>query len=337
MLSAGASARDRVSPDVSRDGRLARARSTGSRRRVAARGTVAPNGALRAGVLGLLGRPLLLGHVALVDPDLHADLAERRLGLEEAVVDVRAERVQRNAALAIELGARHLGAAEATRALHADALGAGALRRLHALAHGATERDAGSELLGDALRDELGVHLGVLDLEDVQLNLLAGELLEVGAKLVRLGAAAADDDAGARRVKVDADALARALDLHLGHACALEARRHESADLDVLDHVVAVALALLGRIGEPTRPVIGRDPQAVAARVDFLSHYRAPSWMAASGVATTTVMWHERLRMRAARPWARGRIRFIVGPSSTKISLMTRSRVVETLARPRPP
>ena len=72
------------------------------------------------------------------------------------------------------------------------------------------------QLLGDALRDELRVDLGVLDLEDVQLHLLAGELLEVAADAVGLGAAAADDDAGTRGVDVDADPVTGALDLDLG-------------------------------------------------------------------------------------------------------------------------
>src|SRR6187401_1707239 len=46
---------------------------------------------------GLLGRELARGHVALVDPHLDADAAEGRLGLVEAVVDLRTEGVQRHA------------------------------------------------------------------------------------------------------------------------------------------------------------------------------------------------------------------------------------------------
>src|SRR5690606_7015256 len=98
---------------------------------------------------GLLRGELLLGHVALVDPDLHADAAEGRAGLEEAVVDVRAEGVQGHAALAVELRPAHLGAAEAAGDLDADALRTGALRGLDALAHGAAERDTARQLLGD--------------------------------------------------------------------------------------------------------------------------------------------------------------------------------------------
>ena len=99
---------------------------------------------------------------------------------------------------------------------------------LHALAHGATERHAGRELLGDALGDQLGVDLGVLDLEDVQLDLLARELLELAADAVGLGAAATDDDAGTGGVDVDADAVTGALDLDAGDAGALHALLHEA-------------------------------------------------------------------------------------------------------------
>src|SRR5690606_2216735 len=101
---------------------------------------------------------------ALVDPHLHADPAERGAGLVEAVVDVRAQRVQRHATLTVELRAGHLGAAESTGALDPDALGAGAQGGLHALAHRATEGHAGGQLLGDPLGHELGIDLGVLDL-----------------------------------------------------------------------------------------------------------------------------------------------------------------------------
>ena len=76
------------------------------------------------------------------------------LGLGEAVVDVGAQRVQRHAALAVPLLARHLGATEAAAALHADALGAGLHRGLHGPLHRPAERDPAGELVGDALGDE---------------------------------------------------------------------------------------------------------------------------------------------------------------------------------------
>ena len=136
------------------------------------------------------------------------------LGLAEAVVDVGAERVQRHPTFAVPLGAGHLGAAEATRALDPDAEGAGLLCVLHGALHGTTEGDAVGELVGDALGDQRGVELGLLDLLDVQLDLgVAGHLGEVGAELVGLGAPATDDDARTCGVHVDAQAITGALDL----------------------------------------------------------------------------------------------------------------------------
>src|SRR5690606_6794839 len=69
----------------------------------------------------LAGRQLLAG----VDPDLDADAAVGGPGLVEAVVDLGAQRVQRDAALAVPLRAAHLGAAQTARALDADALRSG--------------------------------------------------------------------------------------------------------------------------------------------------------------------------------------------------------------------
>jgi hypothetical protein len=82
--------------------------------------------------------------------------------------------------------------------LDPDALGAGLHRVLDRAAHRAAERHAAAQLLGDVERDDLGVELGVLDLDDVELDLLAGQLLEIGADRVGLGTTTADDDAGAR-------------------------------------------------------------------------------------------------------------------------------------------
>ena len=60
-------------------------------------------------------------------------------------------------------------------------------------------------------------------------------------------------------------------------------------------------------------------PEAEAVRVDLLTHYwlRPFSLLGVSMLSTSMVMWLVRLRMRYARPCARGRNRLSVGPSST--------------------
>src|SRR5688572_32213758 len=60
--------------------------------------------------------------LALVDPALHADLAEARLGLRRAVVDVRAQGVQRQLAVQVPLGARDLRAIQPAGHPDLDAL-----------------------------------------------------------------------------------------------------------------------------------------------------------------------------------------------------------------------
>src|SRR4029450_11243925 len=168
------------------------------------------------------------------------------------------------------------------------------------------ERHAAGQLLGHALGHELGVGLGALDLEDVQGDLLAGHLVEVGPDAVGLGAAAADEHARPGRVDVDPHPVAGALDLHPGDAGVAQVPLQVAADLDVLVQVLLVVL-----LAEPARLPVGGDTQAEAVRVDLLAHYDD------SLESTMTVMWLVRLFTREARPSARGRCRFRVGPSST--------------------
>src|SRR4029453_10437059 len=97
----------------------------------------------------------------------------------------------------------------------------------------------------------------VLDLEDVQLDLLAGELLELAADPVGLRTLTADDDARPGGVDVHADPGAGALDVDLGDAGALEALGHHAADLDILADVVLVEL-----VREPAALPVGGDAEA---------------------------------------------------------------------------
>src|SRR6266513_1021900 len=202
--------------------------------------------------------------LALIDPDLHADPAEGGPGLVEAVVDVRAQRVQRHPALAVELGPRHLRTAETTRALDPDPLGAALHRALDRLAHGPPEGNPAGQLLGHPLGDQLGVGLGVLHLEDVQLDLLAGQLLQVAADAVGLSAAPPDHDAGPGRVDVHPYTVPGPLDLDLGDAGPLHAALQHAADGHVLGHVLLVQL-----VGVPAALEVGGDAQPEPMRVHF--------------------------------------------------------------------
>src|SRR5678810_1119219 len=154
--------------------------------------------------------------LALEDPHLHPDGAERGLRRGRRVVDVRTQRVQWHTALVIAFDARDFGAAESPAGLHLDALRDHAHRALHRALHGATERDTLRQLVGDVVGDELRVELRSLDLLDVDPDFLARQLRKLVAKLVYLGALLPDDDAGATGVNRDHDLARLALDRDVG-------------------------------------------------------------------------------------------------------------------------
>src|SRR5262249_2888083 len=136
------------------------------------------------GLALILRHGIVLHDLALEDPDLHAAGAVSRLRGGDAIVDVGAQRVQRNPAFMVPLGAGDFGATEAAAALDADAERAEALRRLHRALHHAAERDAALELLGDVLGHQLGVDLGLADFDDVQVDFVGRELLNVALQLL---------------------------------------------------------------------------------------------------------------------------------------------------------
>ena len=80
----------------------------------------------------------MLEHLALEDPGLHADDAVGGLGFGETEVDVGAQGVQRHAAFAVPLHASDFSAAQTTRNVDPDALGAEAHGRLDRALHGAS-------------------------------------------------------------------------------------------------------------------------------------------------------------------------------------------------------
>src|SRR5690606_9939998 len=73
---------------------------------------------------------IVLKHFALEHPNLDADDAVRGLGFGSAVVNISAQRVQRNATFAVPFGTSDIGTTQTATNIHADAAGAHADRRL---------------------------------------------------------------------------------------------------------------------------------------------------------------------------------------------------------------
>ncbi len=152
-------------------------------------------------------------HIALVDPYLDPDGANRGTGGGHSKIDVGAKRVQRHPTFAIPLTAAHIGTAQAAVGLDPDSFCAGFHGRGNRPLHGPTERDTVFELICDPPCEELGIGLGVTHFDDVELDSPAGEFLQPGPEAVGLGSFSSDNNAGTGGVNLDDDFVAGPLDL----------------------------------------------------------------------------------------------------------------------------
>src|SRR3954467_10769986 len=220
------------------------------------------------GHLLVLRHRIVFEDLALEDPDLHAAGAVGGERSRDAEVDIGAQGMQRYAAFAIPFRARDLGAAETARAVDADALGAEPNRRLHGALHGAAERDAALELLGDRLRDQRGVELGLADFDDVDDDVAVGQLGDRLPQLLDVGALLADHHARTRRMHRHPALLVRALDDDLRHRRLLQRGHQLLTDL----HVLVQQRAVLVLAGVPARIPGPVDAEPQTDRIDLLTH-----------------------------------------------------------------
>src|SRR3954469_2187634 len=202
-------------------------------------GVAARTAAVAFGHLLVLGHRVGLEDFALVYPDPYAAGAERGERRGDAIVHIGAQRVQRHAAFAIPLHARDFGAAETARAVDADAFGAETHRRLHRPLHGAAERNAALELLGDRFGYQGRVEFRLGEFDDVDDDVGSRDVGNPLAQLVDVGALLADHDTRTRRMDRHAALLVRALDHDAGNRSLLELLVQDLADLDVFMQLLA--------------------------------------------------------------------------------------------------
>src|ERR1700676_3226214 len=227
---------------------------------------------LALGHLLVLRHRIMLEDFALEDPDLDAAGAEGGERRRHPVIDVGAQRVQRHASLAIPFHARDFGAAETARAIDTDAFGAETHCRLHRALHGAAERDAALELLRNRFGDQGGVELGLADFDDVDDDVGIGDVGDLLAQLVDVGALLADHDTGARGVDRHPALLVRTLDHDSRHRRLLQLLVQDLADFDILVQQLAVFVLA----GEPTGIPGPVDAETQSDWIDLLTHRSLP-------------------------------------------------------------
>src|SRR5436190_13733288 len=98
-------------------------------------------------------RLALLGgeNFSLVNPALHADDAVRGARFGETVIDIRAQRMQRQAALQVPLRARDFVSVQASAHADLDSLASKTQRRVHRFTHRAAEANPLFQLQGNRL------------------------------------------------------------------------------------------------------------------------------------------------------------------------------------------
>src|SRR3989449_4954471 len=219
-------------------------------------------------------RSALRNVFALIDPALHADDAVGGIGLREAEIDVRAQRLQRQPPLQVPFFARDFSAIQTARHTHFDPLAAETQRRIHRFAHCAAKGHALFELQRNRLRHQLRVEFRAVHFLNVDVHFALGALLHFLLELVDLRALAPDDDARPRRVNAHDQLVRRALDVNRADARALQFLFQLLAELDVFVKKIGVLL-----VGIPPRlkRLVVAQPESV--RVRLLSHSRSPYFL----------------------------------------------------------
>ncbi len=216
----------------------------------------------------VLSHRIVLKDFALEDPDLDAAGAERRERGGDTVVHVRTQRVQRHAAFTVPFHARDFRAAQTARAVDTNALGAKTHRRLNGALHGTAERDAALKLLRDRLRDQGRIKLRLADFDDVDHDVGVGDLRNLLAQLVDVGALLADHDARTGGMNRHAALLVRALDHDARDRRLLQFLHQHGPDADVL----VEELRILVLAGEPTGVPGPVNAQTQPDWIDLLTH-----------------------------------------------------------------
>jgi hypothetical protein len=201
------------------------------------------------------------------NPHLDADTAIGGVSLSVGIVDVGTESVQGSATLFEVLATCDFSTADTAGDGDLDTLGTGTHGGGDGVLDGTTILDAAFNLFGDVLSNEDGVHLGALHLADVDLDILAGELLEFLAQFVDLGASTTDDETRTGGVDGDGEQFEGTLNINLGDASLGE------TGVEILTNLVVLnELLFKSSSAKPVRIPSADATSSVSNWVSFLSH-----------------------------------------------------------------
>ena len=140
------------------------------------------------------------------------------------------------------LAAGYLSTTQPTRATDSHALGPSLHGAEHGLLHRPAESHAVLDLLGYRLSYQVGIQLGLLDLQDTQLNPLADKGLQLRPHLIDPLPPSSDDDAGAGGMDGYGDLIRLAFYFHQGNTSFGISSSYSLPKLEVFLQEVDIAL-----------------------------------------------------------------------------------------------
>ena len=177
---------------------------------------------------------------ALENPDLDPTHAISGVRFGFGIIDMGAQRVQWHTAFTILFDAGNFSTTQTTAAHDLDTFGAESHRRLHRALHGTAEGDTALELVGNALRHELGIDFWLADFDDVERHIRRRHLADRLAQRFNVRALFTDDNTGTRGIDRDAAQLGRTLDHHLRNRSLRQRFHDELADVQIFEQQPAI-------------------------------------------------------------------------------------------------
>src|SRR5664280_174745 len=188
-----------------------------------------------------------LGCISLVEPHLDSDTAELDESRFIGVGYVSFQGLKRHAPFTIPLGAGDLGPAETATALNLDTACASSHCALDDLLHRALIGDTLLDICNNALCQNLGVEIGMLDLLDIDVQdflLVCEQLLEVRLDLLKFGLVPADKGTRTRTVQAHSDIETLPQNLDLGNGKVALNLANLLANVIILQNKFAIVLLL---------------------------------------------------------------------------------------------
>jgi hypothetical protein len=229
---------------------------------------------------------LIRQHLTAINPDLDPNHPKGGMRFGIIKINIGAQRLKRNLALNLFLGARNLGATKPPTNHNFNAFGARAHGFLDCLLHGPTEGDTLLQLFGNAASHQIGISFWLPNLNNIQADLFLGLALQHLPQVFHLLAAFANDNPWLGSMNRDGDLLTgRAFNLHMRNARRCQFFAHHFAQAQVFGQQISVGCLL----SKPTRLPALNHAKSETNWVNFMPQELSSSSVAAPFLARLNI------------------------------------------------